>query len=123
MSTSLKPRPVLPTSFDEAEALYKKAGKVLGKPKKRTVTKTKTMTEQTTPSLETLTKVQSHLPDVQLIDRNALWEDLKNRVKINNYEVSQAMQDLKKVVTETNRLATPYVNKAVGKVKDFRSNL
>ena len=101
MTTSLKPRPV-----------YKK-----------TVTKKKTMTEQTKPSLETLTKVQSHHPDVQLIDRNALWEDFKNRVKINNYEVTQAMQDLKKVVIETNKLASPYVNKAVTKVKDFRSNL
>ena len=84
MTQSLKPRPVY---------------------KKRTITKTKTMTEQTTPSLETLTKVQSHLPDVQLIDRNALWEDLK------------------KVVTETHKLATPYVNKAVDKVQTFRSNL
>ena len=102
MTTSLKPRP---------------------KYKQRTYTKSKTMTEQTTPSLETLTKVQSHLPDVQLIDRNALWEDLKNRVKINNYEVTQAMKDLKKVVTETHKLASPYVNKAVTKVKDFRSNL
>ena len=102
MSTTLKPRP---------------------KYKQRTITKTKTMTEQKPPSLETLTKVQSHLPDVQLIDRNALWEDLKNRIKINNYEVSQAMQDLKKVVIETNKLASPYVNKAVTKVKDFRSNL
>ncbi len=102
MTTSLKPRPVY---------------------KKQVTRKTKTMTEQSTPSLETLTKVQSHLPDVQLIDRNALWEDLKNRVKINNYEVTQAMKDLKKVITETNRLASPYVNKAVVKVKDFRSNL
>ena len=102
MTTSLKPRP---------------------KYKQRTHTKSKTMTEQTTPSLETLTKVQSHLPDVQLIDRNALWEDLKNRVKINNYEVSQAMQDLKKVIVSTNKLASPYVSKAVTKVKDFRSNL
>ena len=34
----------------------------------------------------TLTKVQSHLPDIQLIDRNALWDDFKNRVKINNYD-------------------------------------
>ena len=102
MTTSLKPRP---------------------KYKQRTITKTKTMTEQTTPSLETLTKVQSHLPDVQLIDRNALWEDLKNRIRINNYECRQAMQDLKKVVTETNKLASPYVNKAVTKVQDFRSNL
>ena len=101
MTTSLKPRP---------------------KYKRRTTTQ-RTMTEQTTPSLETLTKVQSHLPDVQLIDRNALWEDLKNRVKINNYEVTQAMKDLKKVVTETHKLASPYVNKAVTKVKDFRSNL
>ena len=81
------------------------------------------MTAQTTPSLETLTKVQSHLPDVQLIDRNALWEDLKNRIKINNYEVSQAMEDLKKVVTKTHKFASPYVDKAVVKVKDFRSNL
>ena len=86
-------------------------------------TRKKTMTEQTSHSLRTLTKVQSHLPDVQLIDRNALWEDFKQRVKINNYEVSQAMEDLKKVVTETHRLASPYVNKAVVKVKDFRSNL
>ena len=81
------------------------------------------MTEQTKPSLETLTKVQSHLPDVQLIDRNALWEDLKNRMKINNYEVTQAMKDLKNVVIETQRLATPYVTKAVDKVQNFRSNL
>ena len=80
------------------------------------------MTEQK-PTLQTLTKVQSHLPDVQLIDRNALWEDLKNRIKINNYEVSQAMEDLKKVVTKTHKFASPYVDKAVVKVRDFRSNL
>ena len=86
--------------------------------KKRVSSSTyKTMTEQTTPSLETLTKVQSHLPDVQLIDRNALWEDFKNRMKINNYEVSHAMEDLKKVVNHTHKLAIPYVDKAVSYVK------
>ena len=79
------------------------------------------MTEQTTPSLETLTKVQSHLPDVQLIDRNALWEDLKNRIKINNYEVSQAMKDLKEVVNETHKVALPYVDKALNKFNELRS--
>jgi hypothetical protein len=62
----------------------------------------------------TLTKVQSHLPDVQLIDRNALWEDFQNRLKINNYEVSQAMKDLKEVVKRTQ----PYVEKVVTKVKE-----
>ena len=81
------------------------------------------MTEQTPTPLHTLTKVQSHLPDVQLIDRNALWEDFTNRMKINNYEVSQAMKDLKKVVTKTHKFASPYVDKAVVKVRDFRSNL
>ena len=101
MSTTLKPKPVY---------------------NKRVVRKSKTMTEQSS-TPQTLTKVQSHLPDVQLIDRNALWEDFTNRMKINNYEVTQAMKDLKKVVTETHKLATPYVDKAVTKVKDFRSNL
>ena len=79
---------------------------------KRKTSSLKTMTEHATrkqppasePSLDTITKVQSHLPDVQLIDRNALWEDFKQRVKINNYEVSQAMEDLKKVVKQTKEL-------------------
>ena len=51
----------------------------------------------------TLTKVQSHLPDVQLIDRNALWEDFRNRVKINNYECKEVMKDLKSVVEFTKK--------------------
>ena len=97
MTTSLKPRPVY---------------------KQKTVTKTKTMTEQPS-TLQTLTKVQSHHPDVQLIDRNALWEDFKNRLKINNYEVSQAMKDLKEVVNETHKVALPYVDKALNKFKEF----
>ena len=70
------------------------------------------ITEQTT---ITLTKVQSHLPDVQLIDRNALWEDFRNRVKINTYECREALADLKKVV----KASQPYVDKAVTKVKEF----
>ena len=51
----------------------------------------------------TITKVQSQLPDVQLIDRDALWEDFKNRVKINNYELKEAMKDLKSVVEFTRK--------------------
>ena len=62
----------------------------------------------------TLTKVQSHLPDVHLIDRNALWEDFQNRLKINNYEVRQAMEDLKKVV----KASQPYVDRVVTRVKE-----
>ena len=62
----------------------------------------------------TLTKVQSHLPEIQLIDRNALWEDFQNRLKINNYEVREAMADLNKVVKQMK----PYVDQAVTKVKE-----
>ena len=51
----------------------------------------------------TVTKVQSHLPDIQVIDRNALWEDFRNRVKINNYELKEAMKDLKSVVEFTKK--------------------
>ena len=102
--------------------------------KKRTSStsyKLKTMTEQPsgtqatvdpTPSkLTTITKVQSHLPEYQLIDRNALWEDFKNRVKINNYEVSEAMKQLMDVVDQTHKFALPYVDKAVTKVKELRA--
>jgi len=83
---------------------------------KKTVTKKKTMTEQSS-TPQTLTKVQSHLPEYQLIDRNALWEDFTNRMKINNYEVSEAMKQLRDVVHHTHKLALPYVDKAVNYVK------
>ena len=73
--------------------------------------RTKKMTEQTYPSKVTitkeepitLTKVKSHLPDIQLISRDALWEDFQARVKINNYEVKEALNDLKSVVNLLNK--------------------
>ena len=93
-TTSLKPRPIR---------------------KKRTTTKYKTMTEQTplvndtineqtTHSLETITKVQSHLPNIQLISRDALLNDVKNRVKINNYEVRTAIKEFNDVINKVKEL-------------------
>ena len=100
MSTTktLKPRPVRKRKKIMTEQTYE--SKV-------------TITEQVP---VTLTKVQSHLPDIQLIDRNALWDDFKNRVKINNYECREALADLKKVV----KASQPYVDKVVTKVKGLR---
>ena len=74
-----------------------------------TRTRKKKVTEQTYTSIVTitkeepvtLTKVKSHLPDIQLISKDALWEDFQNRVKINNYELKAAMEDLKSVVELT----------------------
>ena len=83
------------------------------------------MTEQTYPvkttSPDTITKVQSHLPDIQLIEREALWNDFQNRLKINNYEVGKAMEDLKNVVEATYKYSAPYVEKLTNKVKELRS--
>ena len=76
-----------------------------------TRTRKKKVTEQSYPSTVTitkeepitLTKVKSHLPDIQLISKDALWEDFQNRVKINNYELKAAMEDLKSVVDFTKK--------------------
>ena len=72
------------------------------------------MTEQqNTNSPTTITKVQSHLSDIQLIERNALWEDFKNRLKINNYECKKVVEELHEVV----KASQPFVNKTIDKVK------
>jgi len=99
MSTStLKPRPVY---------------------KKQTVTtKRKTMTEQR----PTVTKIESHLPEHHLISRDALWEDFKTRMSINNYEVTEAMRQLKEVVHRTHEVVLPTVDKAVSKFKEYTSD-
>ncbi len=41
-------------------------------------------------------------PDVQLISREAYWQDYQNRMKIHNYELAEAMSDLKQVIEWTN---------------------
>ena len=63
-----------------------------------------TINEQTSHSLETITKVQSHLPDIQLISRDALLNDFKNRVKINNYEVRTAIKEFNQLVSQAKEL-------------------
>ena len=82
MSTTLKPRPVY---------------------KKQVVRKSKTMTEQSS-TPQTVTKVKSHLDDIYLIEREQLWNDLQQRVKIHNYECRTALEDLKNVVNKTKEL-------------------
>ena len=82
-TTQLKPRPTRTRKKKVTEQTY---------PSKVTITKEEPVT---------LTKVKSHLPDIQLISKDALWEDFQNRVKINNYELKAAMEDLKSVVELT----------------------
>ena len=93
-TTSLKPRPVR---------------------KKRTTTKYKTMTEQKPLVNDTINKVkslpslpepyvQSHLSDIQLISRDALLKDFKNRMEINNREIGYAWGDFKNVLTQAKEL-------------------
>jgi hypothetical protein len=84
-TTQLKPRPTRTRKKKVTEQSY---------PSKVTITKEEPIT---------LTKVKSHLPDIQLIDKDALWEDFRNRVKINNYELKEVMKDLKSVVEFTKK--------------------
>ena len=83
--TQLKPRPTRTRKKKVTEQTYSS---------KVTITKEEPVT---------LTKVKSHLPDIQLISKDALWEDFQNRVKINNYELKAAMEDLKSVVDFTKK--------------------
>ena len=53
---------------------------------------------------KTIKLVESHIKDVYLIERDALWNDFQNRIKINNYEVSQVYKELQGVVKATNEL-------------------
>ena len=89
MSQTLKPRPVY---------------------KKQVVRKSKTMTEQSS-TPQTLTKVKSHLDDIYLIERDALWNDMQQRIKIHNYEVKEAFADLKNVVNKTKELYSKVTTK------------
>ena len=67
-----------------------------------------TQPTNTTPPKETTSKsinlVESHIKDVYLIERDALWDDFQNRIKINNYEVTQVYKEFKDVVKATNEL-------------------
>ena len=58
------------------------------------------MSEQTTENTNIKT-VQSHSLDLTLISKDALWDDMKNRTKLHNYEVGEAVKDLKSMVTWT----------------------
>ena len=46
---------------------------------------------------ETMT-VESHLPNVTVINREAYWSDFKNRMAIHDYEVGEAMKELRVAV-------------------------
>ena len=54
--------------------------------------------------------VQSHLPDVTVLNREAYWSDFKNRMAIHNYEIGEAMKELK--------IATDWMNVNGRKVID-----
>ncbi len=78
--------------------------------RKDLVHKKKTMNEQSS-TPQTLTKVQSHLDDIYLIERDALWNDMQQRIKIHNYECKAALEDLKQVVNKTKELYSKVTTK------------
>ena len=62
---------------------------------------TVTMNQQTPLKVEIPAAPRTR-PDVQLISRDAYWQDYQNRMKIHDYELAEAMSDLKKLAAWTN---------------------
>ena len=52
-------------------------------------------------------------PDVQLISRDAYWSDFQSRMKIHDYELAEAMDDLKIAIEWTNRTAKKLYDKVL----------
>ena len=52
-------------------------------------------------------------PDVQLISRDAYWSDFQSRMKIHDYELAEAMDDLKIAIAWTNRMAKKLYDKVL----------
>ncbi len=50
-------------------------------------------------------------PDVQLISREAYWQDYQNRMKIHDYELAEAMDDLKKLTKWTNETTKKLIDR------------
>ena len=68
---------------------------------------------------KTIDLVESDLPDTYLISTSDLIKDVKNRIKINNYEVKTLIKD----VTHLGRQFRPYVLSLVEGVKELRQSL
>ena len=54
----------------------------------------------------TIKTVQSHVLDLTLISKDALFDDMKNRTKLHNYDVGEAIKDLKGMVEWTRTILT-----------------
>ena len=50
-------------------------------------------------------------PDVELISRESYWNDYQNRMKIHNYELAEAMDDLKKLAKWTNETTKKLIDR------------
>ena len=68
---------------------------------------------------KTIELVKSDLPDTYLISTTDLIKDVKNRIKINNYEVKTLIKD----VTHLGRQFRPYVVSLVEGVKELRQTI
>ena len=68
---------------------------------------------------KTIQLIESDLPDTYLISTADLIRDVKNRVKINNYEVRTLIKD----ITKLGQQFRPYVDTLVEGSKSFYQQL
>ena len=62
---------------------------------------TTTMNELPKPLPRHIKTVQSHALDLTLISKDALFDDMRYRTRLHNYEVGEAIKDLKDMVAWT----------------------
>ena len=107
MTQTLKPRPVRShnKSTSQGQRMTKPGTIYVDKTviKKKTTEQTSTPRTKSTPSLAK-PYVQSHLSDIVLIEREALLNDFKNRMEINNREIGYVWGDFKTVLTKVKEL-------------------
>ena len=78
------------------------------KPKRRRARRRKTTAQVELPVIkpvQQITTVERVKPDVQLISRDAYWNDFQARMQLHEYEVGMAMHELKLAVAWTNSRA------------------
>ena len=61
-------------------------------------------------------RTDSHLPDIQVLTREALLKDLSNRAAIHQYEVKEVMKELKQLM----EMVQPHARNIYHKIKSLK---
>ena len=67
--------------------------------------------------------MNTSLPGIKVIARKDLWNDFRNRLKINNYEIGLLANDLNKLAQRIQPLIINAIDTVEGVISSFRKAL